>query len=143
MILLDTNIVSELYRPQPSAFVLTWLDRQSRDILYLCTPVLAEMHFGVALLDSGPRKDRLRTTINRIENELYRDRILVFDAPSAAEYGRIAALRQKAGRIMGRLDGLIAAIALANNATLATRNTRDFTDLGLDVIDPFEADVDR
>jgi predicted nucleic acid-binding protein len=143
MILIDTNVVSEIYRPQPNASVLAWLDAQPRDLLYVCTPVLAEMRFGVALLEPGLRKDRLRITIDRIENELYRDRILVFDVPSAAKYGRIAALRQKAGRIMGQLDGLIAAIALANSATLATRNTRDFTDLGLDVINPFEATVDR
>jgi toxin FitB len=143
MILLDTNVVSEAYKARPSAFVLAWLDDQPSDTLFICTPVLAELYFGAALLDPGPRKDRLTTAINRIENQLYRDRILVFDAGAAAEYGRIAAMRQRAGRRIGLLDGLIAAIALANGATLATRNTQDFADLALNVIDPFEAKIDR
>jgi toxin FitB len=143
MILLDTNVVSEVYRPRPSAAVRAWLDAQASDSLFICTPVLAELRFGAALLDASPRKDRLRETINEIESELYRDRILVFDVRSAAEYGRIAAQRQKAGRRMGLLDGLIAAIAFANGAALATRNGRDFADLGLNVIDPFEAKIDR
>ncbi|MBI3702540.1 MAG: type II toxin-antitoxin system VapC family toxin [Rhizobiales bacterium] len=143
MILLDTNIVSELYKPVPSSLVIAWLDVQPVDSLYLCTPVLAELRFGAELLDDGKRKDWLRATINQLENELYRERILVFDAASAAEYGRIAAARRRNGRTIQQMDGLIAAIALANRATLATRDINGFGDLGLDVINPFEAAVDR
>jgi hypothetical protein len=143
MILLDTNVVSEVYRSHPSPSVMTWLDAQSIDSLYLCTPVLAELRFGAERLDDGKRKDWLRATIDRLEKELYGGRILVFDTSSAATYGQIAAARRKAGQTMQQMDGLIAAIALANGATLATRNEKDFVNLGLDVVNPFEATVDR
>ncbi|HEX3440153.1 MAG TPA: type II toxin-antitoxin system VapC family toxin [Pseudolabrys sp.] len=143
MILLDTNVVSEVFKPQPNPSALAWLDAQPRDLLYLSTPVLAEMHFGLGLLDASARKERLRKSIDRLENEIYRDRILVFDVRAAAEYGRIAAARQKAGRRLGHLDGLIAAIAIANGATLATRDTRDFAELDLDLVNPFGPAVER
>jgi predicted nucleic acid-binding protein len=138
MILLDTNVVSEIYRPRPSLLVLAWLDAQPREELYMCAPVLAELRFGLELLDESDRKERLRATIDRLQNELYHDRILAFDISAAIEYARIAALRQKAGNVMEQLDCLIAAIALANGANLATRNTRHFANIGLDLINPFE-----
>lgn len=143
MILLDTSVVSEVYKLQPNQSVLAWLDAQPRELLYLSTPVLAEMHFGVGLLVASARKERLRTSIEQLENDIYRDRILVFDVKAAAEYGRIAASRQKTGRRLGHLDGLIAAIAIANGATLATRDTRDFSELGLDLVNPFEPAGER
>lgn len=143
MILLDTNVVSEVYRPRPNPSVMAWLDAQPAASLYLCTPVLAELRFGAEYLDEGKRRDWLCATIDRLEKELYRDRILVFDTASATAYGRIAAARRKAGQTMQQMDGLIAAIALANGVSLATRNERDFANLGLDVINPFEASVDR
>jgi predicted nucleic acid-binding protein len=143
MIVLDTNVVSEIYRPLPNGSVIAWLDAQPIDSLHICTPVLAELRFGAERLDDGKRKDQLRTTIDRLEYEVYRDRILVFDATSAMVYGRIAAARRKSGQTMQQMDALIAAIALANRASLATRNKTDFSNLGLDVIDPFEAPVDR
>jgi predicted nucleic acid-binding protein len=142
MILLDTNIVSELYKPQPYFSVVTWLNNQS-DLLYLCTPVLAELRFGMECLDAGARKELLRTAIERLENELYRDRVLVFDKAAASAYGRIAAARRQSGRPIQQMDACIAAIALANGAILATRNTRHFGELGLDLINPFDAFTDR
>lgn len=138
MIILDTNVVSEIYRPRPSRAVIAWLDAQPRASLYLCTPVLAELRFGVELLEPSSRRDRLRDSIDRLEIEIYRDRILAFDAASAVEYGRLAASRQRAGRPIEQMDALIASIALINGATLATRNEKDFADLGIDVFNPFE-----
>lgn len=143
MIVLDTNVVSEIYRRLPNGSVIAWLDAQPIDSLHICTPVLAELRFGAERLDDGKRKDQLRATIDRLEYEVYRDRILVFDAASAMVYGRIAAARRKSGQTMQQMDALIAAIALANSASLATRNKRDFAVLGLDVINPFETTVDR
>lgn len=143
MILLDTNVVSELCRPKPHVPVVAWLDSQSRDLLYLCAPVLAELRFGMECLDGGRRKEWLRAAIDRLENELYRDRILSFDSACAVIYGRIGAARRKAGQTMQQMDAFIAAIALANGAALATRNTRDFADFGLELINPFEATVQR
>jgi toxin FitB len=143
MIVLDTNIVSELYKPKPHQSVITWLDLQPNEQLYLCTPVLAELRFGAERLDAGRRKDFLSTAIDRLENELYRDRILDFDRASAAAYGRIAAARRYAGKTMQQMDCFIAAIASANGAALATRNISHFSGLGFELINPFEAAADR
>lgn len=138
MILLDTNVVAEVTRVRPSAAVLSWLDAQPRSTLYLCTPVLAELRFGVARLDAGARRDRFAGWVDRLEADGYRGRILPLDAAAAAEFGRIAAARERAGNRMLPTDALIAAIALTHRATLATRDVRDFADLGLDIVDPFE-----
>jgi toxin FitB len=143
MILLDTNVVSELYRPTPSASVVTWLDVQPNDLLYLCAPVLAELRFGMERLETGRRKEALRTAIERLENELYFGRILPFDTPCAAAYGRLVATQQRSGRTMQQMDAFIAAIATANGAALATRNVEHFEGLGLELINPFEAAVER
>ena len=141
MILLDTNVVSETWRPQPSRVVLAWLDAQPKDTLYLCTPVLAELRFGAERLPSGPKKDRLTARIHSLEAG-YFDHIRTFDIEAASAFGRIGAQRERAGRRMEPLDAMIAAIALANGLKLATRDTDGFADIGLDVINPFELAVD-
>jgi predicted nucleic acid-binding protein len=143
MILLDTNVVSELYRPRPNASVVAWLDAQSSEELYLCAPVLAEMRFGMERLEVGRRKESLRVAIERLENELYRSRILPFDLTCAAAYGRIATDRQKVGRSMQQMDALIAAIATVNQTALATRNVAHFDGLGLQLVNPFRTIVSR
>lgn len=143
MILLDTNIVSELYKPMPRASVVTWLDTQSNDLLYLCAPVLAELRFGMERLEAGRRKEWLRTAIERLENELYRDRILPFDVTCVAAYGRLVAARQRSGRTIQQMDAFIAAIAAANGAVLATRNVDHFEGLGLELINPFDESVEH
>jgi len=141
MILLDTNIVSENFRPQPNPAVVLWVDSQPTGSLYICTPVLAELRFGLEKLPTGQRKDALQTAIDRIENDYFRGRILALDINAAAEYGRLAASRQRIGRPIQQMDGLIAAIASINRLTIATRNTRDFADLGLDMVNPFELTI--
>jgi len=139
MIILDTNVVSEPYRLAPNLVVRAWLDSQPANSLFLCTPVLAELHFGIERLTPGARKTRLSTVVHEFEHSLYRDRILVFDAAAAAEYGRIRANRERLGRPLSQMDATIAAIALTHRAAIATRDTDDFTDLGLQLINPFEA----
>jgi predicted nucleic acid-binding protein len=139
VIILDTNVVSEPLRSRPDLKVRNWIDAQTASELYLCTPVLAELHFGLERLAAGARKDRLRASIDRFENDLYRGRILVLDAAGAAEYGRLVAMRRRMGRPIQQMDALIAAIALTHRAFLATRNVNDFADLGLDIINPFES----
>jgi hypothetical protein len=141
MILLDTNVVSENLRPQPNPAVISWVDSQPTGSLYLCTPVLAELRFGLERLAAGERKGMLLAAIDRIENDYFRGRILVFDINAAAEYGRLAAGRQRLGRRIQQMDGLIAAIASIHRLTIATRDTRDFADLGLDIINPFEPSI--
>ena len=138
MIVLDTNVLSEAWRPQPNAAVLSWLQLQPPSLLFLCTPVLAELRYGVERLPAGGRRDRLKAAVDQVEADGYRDRILPLDTVAAAEFGRLAAKREKIGRRISTMDALIAAIALAQGAALATRDTDDFSDLGLDVINPFD-----
>ena len=139
MILIDTNVISEVIKPRPDQAVIAWFNRQLWDTLFLCTPVLAELHFGVARLASGRRKEFLADVLAQIEGELYRGRILGFDQPAAATYGPITAERQRRGNRIGQIDAMIAAIALTHRAALATRDTPDFAGLELDLINPFDS----
>jgi predicted nucleic acid-binding protein len=137
MILLDTNVVSEPFRPQPDLKVRVWIDAQPASTLFICTPVLAELHFGVQRLAASPRRDRLRANVDYIENDLYRGRVISFDSAAAAEYGRIVAHRTRIGRPIQQMDALIASIALVQKAVLVTRDTNDFAELDLDLVNPF------
>ena len=139
MILVDTNVVSEAMRRRPHQGAMDWLSSQPWDSLFLCTPVLAEFRYGIECLAAGRQRDFLAETIDRIENELYRNRILSFDQPAAAHYARLTARREQQGRRMGQMDALIAAIAATHGATIATRDVDGFADIDLDVVNPFEA----
>jgi toxin FitB len=143
VILLDTNVVSEPWRPQPDRKVIAWLDAQDVTLLYICTPMLAELRYGAERLPFGQRRLRLESHINRIETEGFKDRILNFDIAAASAFGRLAALRATVGKRIEPLDAMIAAIALVHGFQLATRDTSDFANLGLDLINPFEAAADR
>jgi len=104
-------------------------------------PVFAELRYGVERLDVSRRKDRLRAWVDRLETEVYPGRILGLDLIATHEFGRLSAQRERIGRRMQPIDALIAAIAVANHMALATRDTNDFADLGLELINPFEAPV--
>jgi predicted nucleic acid-binding protein len=139
VILLDTNVVSEPWRPQPNPAVLRWLDAQDENALYICTPVLAELRFGAARLPSSTRKQRLDNHINLLETTGFRGRVLDFDAAAALAFGTVGAHKEKIGRRMEPLDAMIAAIAFARGLKLATRDEFDFSDLGIELINPFKA----
>ena len=143
MIILDSNVVSELWRPVPNSSVLAWLDAQDGTNLFLCTPVLAELYFGAERLPRGRRKDVLETSIRQLVLNGYRDRILSFDTEAASAFGRIGAVREKTGRRMEPMDAMIAAIAVTHGMKLATRDVRDFAGIGLELINPFEVSVER
>ena len=136
MILLDTNVVSETMRPDPSVNVRGWLDAQRSEDLFLCVPVLAELHYGVEGLPMSARRKRLEQAIQHVE-EAFAHRILPLDHAGAREYGKIVAQRDRIGRATGTMDGLIAAIAKVHGATIATRDIHGFDDVGLEVVDPF------
>ena len=138
MILLDTNVISESFRPRPNEAAISWLKAQPPASLYLCSPILAELRYGVEKLASGKRQRDLRLRVDHIET-FFRDRMLIFDAAAATEFGRLAAYREKAGRRIEPVDGFIAAIAAVHNAILATRDVDDFAGLGIELINPFEA----
>lgn len=136
MIVLDTKVVSEAMRPTPNAAVIAWLDSQSD--LYLCSPVLAEIYFGICLLGHSARKERLMASYHEIVSSLFEGRVLTFDTPSAEAYGEIVATRQAAGNRIGVMDAMIAGIAKSNGAGLATRNTWDFAGTDIALINPFD-----
>lgn len=138
MIILDTNIVSEGLRPRPDPNVVAWIDDQPPELLFLCTPVLAELWFGVEKLPEGRYRRGLAAAIDRFETSLFQGRILTVDTAAARVYGRVFARRRATGRPIGQMDALIAAIALANGAVIATRDRRGFEDVGLEIINPFD-----
>ncbi|MDW5315160.1 type II toxin-antitoxin system VapC family toxin [Rhizobium sp. PL01] len=137
MIVLDTNVISELQGRLHSETILRWLDRYDSEAVFLTAIAMGEIHFGIALLPAGARRNSLSETFTRIETE-FSGRILSFSHSVAARYGYLAAQRQKDGRPMETKDAMIAAICLSHDATLATRNTKDFEGLDLKLVNPFE-----
>lgn len=138
MILLDTNVVSALMAPAPQASVLEWVDSQPTDTLYLSTITIAEIAYGLQTLPDGKRRRDLEERFRDFVAGGFAYRILPFDEKAAYLYGEIMGHRRKVGRPMSVLDGQIAAIARAHRLALATRNTRDFEDCGLEIRNPFE-----
>lgn len=139
MIVLDTNVLSEILRPQPDSQVLTWIAAQPVTSLFTTTLTRAEILYGVRLLPKGRRREKLQAAVSAIFDEDFLDRVLVFDDPAAAVFAEIAAHRKAVGRPMSQVDAMIAAIARSRGAALATRNTSDFVDCGLTLVDPWTA----
>ena len=137
MIILDTNILGALMRPAPDTAVVRWLDRQPAESIWITSITLFEARFGLALLPSGRRRQRLESEFDRLLHEDLENRVLDFDGASATEAATLAAVRQKSGRPVDMRDTQIAGIALARHATLATRNVRHFADLELLIVDPW------
>ena len=137
MIVLDTPIVSELMRDRPRADVLGWLDEQPTRALFVTAVTEAEVLTGIAILPEGRRKRILADAAARAFGGLLSGRILPFDSAAAQTYSVIAAARRAAGRPISQSDGQIAAIARSRNMAIATRNVRDFEDMGIDLIDPW------
>ncbi|GAC1041472.1 PIN domain-containing protein [Rhizobium sp. No.120] len=134
MILLDTNVISELQKPAPDQNVGVWMKARSSTEFYLCDVVVMEQSYGAErfLLRTG--SDRYAQIFNALLAS-FQGRILRFDQKSAIETGRI---RARSGHQISIQDAMIAAICLANGATLATRNTKDFEGLDLKLVNPFE-----
>jgi predicted nucleic acid-binding protein len=138
MILLDTNVVSEAMKPEPTPAVRTWLDEQAAETLYLSSVTIAELMFGVGALPRGRRKDKLTVALDGVL-ELFADRILPFDTNAAQRYAELAVRARAAGKGFPTPDGYIAATAAANHFTVASRDKSAFTAAGLTVIDPWTA----
>lgn len=140
MIILDTNAVSEVMKPAPSESVLRWLASQERLSIFITVITQAEMLYGVEMLASGKRKQSLLALTEKLFGaEGFQGRILSFDQRSAREFARILAGRRAAGRPISQFDAMIAAIACAHGATVATRNTTDFEHCGIRLINPWDA----
>lgn len=137
MIVLDTNVLSELLRPEPARQVEQWLAAQDGAYVYFTAIGEAELRHGVAILPAGKRRTSLTTAIDGLLEEDFRDRVLPFDRVAARAYATIAAARRAAGRPISQFDCQIAGIALARGAAVATRNTSDYEGCGIKLIDPW------
>ena len=139
MVVIDTNVVSELMRSDPSAEVLAWLDRRPARELFLTAVTEAEVRTGIAFLPEGARRRGLAEAAERAFGGLFAGRILPFDSAAARVYAEIAAARRTAGRPLSQADCQIAAIARSRGMAVATRNARDFDDIDIEVVDPWAA----
>lgn len=141
MIILDTNVISEFIRPGPSPGVIAWLDSLTAAEVATTAITAAELLYGVARLPSGLRKTALTVAVHGMLSDDFQSRILPFDGRAADQYAGIVTGRQRAGRPIGVADAQIAAICRAADAALATRNTDDFSDTGITMINPWRLDV--
>ncbi|MFI2665430.1 type II toxin-antitoxin system VapC family toxin [Micromonospora carbonacea] len=138
MIVLDTNVVSELMRAEPTPAVLTWLRQSSGASLHTTVVTVAEIRYGIARLPEGQRRESLHQAANEIFAAFPRQ-VLPFDLAAAGAYADVVAGRERLGRPIDGFDAQIAAICRAQAAALATRNIKDFADTGIGVIDPWQA----
>jgi len=143
MILLDTNVVSALMLKQPERHVVQWLDQQDPRQVWLPSVVMFELRFGVAIHPDPRRRSKLEQGLNRLISELIEDRIAPLDGVAAEQAAVLGAQRQTRGCSVDLRDTLIAGIALAYGARLATRNVRHFSDTIISLINPFPPDPNR
>lgn len=139
MIILDTNILSELMKKQPNSVVVAWLDGIPVESVWITSITVFEARFGLSLLPAGRRKIELEALFNEVLLKDFENRILYFDQIAAEKAAVLAAERQKSGMSVAMRDTFIAGIVLAKKAMLATRNLRHFNDLGNQVVNPWEA----
>jgi predicted nucleic acid-binding protein len=139
VIVLDTNVLSELIRPEPNERVAQWLD--SRDSAEFATTAItaAELLYGVARLPAGQRRVLLHEAIRGLLEDDLAGRVEPFDAAAASHYAALVSDRDRAGRPISLADGQIAAICRSLGATLATRDTGDFQHTGIDLLDPWQS----
>ena len=137
MIVLDTNVVSELMRPSPAAQVIEWVSQQAAPTMYFTTISEAELRYGVAILPAGRRRDGLLSGIEGMLREDFAGRIIPFDRAAALAYAEIAAGRRASGHPISHSDCQIAAIARSIGAAVATRDEEDFEGCGIAVVNPW------
>lgn len=138
MIVLDTNVLSELMRPEPDARVLRWLGEQPAARVFTTSITQAEILHGIVLLPAGKRRDALEAAAKAMFDEEFEGRVLAFDSAAAPAYAAIARDRRRAGRPISHFDAQIAAIAAVHEAAVATRNAADFDGCGIAVVDPWQ-----
>lgn len=138
-LLLDTNVLSEVTRPNPDMRVLAWLDQLDEDRSFVSIISIAEIRRGIALMDNGRKRDALVEWLARDLPQRFERRIIPVDEPVALAWGDLMGRAKRSGRGLSSMDGLIAATAVAHDLTLATRNTRDFEGFGIELIDPWIA----
>lgn len=137
MIVLDTNVLSEVLRLMPEPRVLSWLSSHPRPSLFTTAVTRGEVLYGVRLLPEGRRRQGLWSAALAIFDEDFAGQVLTFDSGAADAFADIAADRRSAGKPISQLDAMIAAIARSRGAVLATRNVRDFEGCGIAVVNPW------
>ena len=138
MIILDTNVLSALAGQTPRANVVSWLDSQPPESIWITSITVFEARFGIETMTKGRRKRQLETRFEEFLRLDIKNRVLEFDAIAATVAARLAAERQRAGRPVDFRDTQIAGIAMARKATLATRNVRHFQGLVITVVNPWD-----
>lgn len=138
MIVLDTNVISELVRPAPSPEVIAWIDAQDSAGLVITALTAAEVRAGVALLPDGRGKQDVGVRMESLLTETFAGFVLAFDIDSSGHYADIVASRSRAGRPISTFDAQIAAVCRQHDALLVTRNTDDFTDTVIQLINPWD-----
>lgn len=137
MIVLDTNVVSELMREAPDGNVIDWVDQYSTDQVFLTAVTVAELQYGVLRLPDGRRKRKLKAKIAEMITEDFHDQILPFDSAAAEHYAQLVVRRELGGRPISMADAQIAAICGLRDALLVTRNTKDFMETGVETVNPW------
>ena len=137
-LLLDTNVVSELVAVSPEQRVIRWIDQQDPNSVFLSVITIGELCKGVEKLPDSRRKERLRSWLNDDLLMRFQNQILNLDVKVMLKWGELVGRLERTGRPPGAIDSLIAVIALANSCALVTRNESDFSDTGLDVINPWK-----
>jgi predicted nucleic acid-binding protein len=132
-------VLSEVTRPAPDARVLEWLDRLDEDRSFISVVSIAEIRRGVALMDEGRKREALAEWLARDLPQRFEQRVLPVDEPVALAWGDLMGLAKRRGRGLSSMDGLIAATAIAQELTLATRNAKDFEGFGIELFDPWTA----
>lgn len=138
MIVVDTNVLSELMRPEPDLQIVKWLAQFPSASLFTTAVTQSELLYGLELLPPGKRRNLLATAVEETFTEDFSNRILPFDSDAAQLFAVIAASRRRSGRPISQQDCQIAAIARSRSASLATRNVRDFENCGIPVVNPWE-----
>jgi len=137
MILLDTNVVSELMKSAPEPAVMAWINAIPGPTVFVSAVTQAEILYGVALVPEGKRRQGLAQAARTAFEIYFRGRILPFDSEAAEAFAELAAARRQTGRPISQADAQIAAIARSRGAELATRNVPDFEGCGVEVINPW------
>lgn len=135
--LLDTNVISETIRPVPDPRVMRFLNDADEDSVFLSVVTLAELRFGIERLAAGTKRERLRVWLEQEVPSRFEQRILRIDEGIAAEWGKVMARGERAGRPMNEMDGWIAALCAVHELALVTRNVADFSGFEGDVVNPW------
>jgi toxin FitB len=141
MIVLDTNVLSEIMKPNPDVHVLSWVDSVPALQTAITAITVAEILYGIGRLPDGARRRKLVSAAEAIFDEEFRDRVFAFDADAAVEYAALVVEREAAGLPISMADAQIAAVCRVHTCTLATRNVRDFEKTGVTTVNPWDDDL--